>query len=203
MEGPEHLLPPLAPSCASWLFGEWFWKGHPSLILQGVLPRGAVTKPSEVLSPQLAGPPSPPKPGRGSPFLGHYLPCQVHVPTGGSLCAAPQPPQLFIRMCELHTPHSCPPSTGCLCSCIKVWGGYTDTASHCLNIDLIMESRGSEGEGREGSWHIDVSWCCHHIPPASSHGDRTSSSFGLLTLLIPPETQRGFPLLPIFKHALK
>lgn len=112
MEGPEHLLPPLAPSCASWLFGEWFWKGHPSLILQGVLPRGAVTKPSEVLSPQLAGPPSPPKPGRGSPFLGHYLPCQVHVPTGGISVQPHNPHSPSLECVSCTHPTAAPPPRG-------------------------------------------------------------------------------------------
>lgn len=207
MEGPEHLSPALAASCASWLFGEWFWKGHPLLILQGELPRGAVPKLSEVVSAsQLAAPVSLPKARQGEPvFWDTVFPAGPMSPLGGQLHAAPQPPQPFIRCVSCTHPRAAHSSTRCLCSCIEGqgWGGYTNTASQCLYIDLLMESRGSEGAGREGSWHIDVSWCCHHIPPASSHGDRTSSSFGLVTLLIPPETRRGFPLLPIFKHAFK
>lgn len=47
-EGPEHLSSPWTQSCASWLFGERFWKWHRPLVLRGEMPRGAVTEPREV-----------------------------------------------------------------------------------------------------------------------------------------------------------
>lgn len=79
MEGPEHLSPPLVPSCASWLFGGWFWKGHPPLICGESCQGGCHQAQGGCKcfsASQLAGPVSPPKPGGGADFWRHC--CLLH-----------------------------------------------------------------------------------------------------------------------------
>lgn len=94
-EGPEHLYPPLNPSCANWLFGEWFWKG---ILLSscGENCQGSCRQTRGGCKCFSAGRSSePPKTRWREPiFRDTAFPARPMSPLWGHLCAAPRPTAL-------------------------------------------------------------------------------------------------------------